>query len=500
VLAADDNAWLDPSGVADRHFVGGEWSRSGGDRIFRVINPATEELYLEAVEVSAADVDRAVAAARSAFDLGPWPRMTPQARAAYLNTIADGIANRATDFGHAWTSQTGALASSATAFSASLADVMRGFAALAVDFPFIERHPTTSGARMGLRVREPVGVVAAIIPWNAPLMLIVMKLAPALLAGCTVVIKSSPEAPAEAYLLADIVEKAGLPAGVVNVITADRELSERLVRHPGVDKVSFTGSSAAGRRIASICGERLARVTLELGGKSPAVVLDDCEPEVVAAGLVPVVTMMAGQTCAALTRVIVTRHRERQVVDAIATRLKRLRVGDPSSPATDVGPVSMQRQRDRVEQYIASGTAEGAKLVIGGGRPRHLTRGFFIEPTLFTNVSNHSRIAREEIFGPVLSVIVVDNEDEAVRVANDSDFGLNASVFTKDGERALAVARQLRTGTVGHNGYLTDFEIGFGGFKQSGIGREGGREGVLAYLESKTVLLQAEFPAGGRLG
>ena len=482
-----------PSIATDRLFIGGEWVAPASDSMFDVISPSTEGLYLRVAEATAPDVDRSVAAARHAFDRGPWPRMTPVERAPFLRAIADGIAARGAELGSAWTSQIGVLNGLATYVSGNMAEMFRDYADLSESFAFEERRPTSSGAATGMLVREPVGVVAAIVPWNSPLVLMVVKLAPALLAGCTVILKASPEAPVEAYIMAEIVAAAGLPPGVVNVITADREVSEQLVRHPGVDKVSFTGSSAAGKRIASICGERIARVTLELGGKSPAIILDDYDADAAAAGLMPAVHMMSGQTCAALTRVIVTRQRRQALLDALTARFEALRVGDPFDESTELGPLAMRRQRDRVEHYIAVGQAEGARLVTGGGRPRGLDRGFFIEPTLFTDVDNGSTIAREEIFGPVMSVIVADDEEQAVEIANDTVFGLNSAVFTNDVDRAYAVARRLRAGTVGHNGYRTDFGIGFGGFKQSGIGREGGVEGLLAYLENKTILLDAEY-------
>ena len=341
-------------------------------------------------------------------------------------------------------------------------------------------------------MREPVGVVAAIIPWNAPASLIAYKCAPALLAGCTVILKASPEAPGAAYLLAEICEAIGLPAGVLNVLTADREVSELLVRHPGVDKVTFTGSTAAGRRIASICGERIARCTLELGGKSAAVILDDYDIGKAAATISGNAGFLTGQVCSSLTRIVVTKQRHDALVDALSASFSKVKVGDPFDASTGMGPLAMSRQRDRVEGYIAKGKAEGAKLATGGGRPKHLPRGYFIEPTVFGNVDNHSTIAREEIFGPVLSVIPADSEANAIEIANDSIYGLNASVFTNDVERAYATARELRSGTVGHNSFRTDFNIAFGGFKQSGIGREGGTEGLVPFLETKTLILDAK--------
>jgi acyl-CoA reductase-like NAD-dependent aldehyde dehydrogenase len=335
-----------------------------------------------------------------------------------------------------------------------------------------------------------VGVVGAIIPWNAPIGLITYKIAPALLAGCTVVLKCSPEAPGDAYVVAEIAEALNLPAGVLNVVTADREVSELLVRDARVDKITFTGSTAAGRRIASICGERIARCTLELGGKSAALILDDMDLNEAAATLARAECMLAGQVCSSLTRIVVSRGRHDELVDALASAFSQVRVGDPFDAATQMGPLVSSRQRDRVEGYIATGIEQGATLVTGGGRPKDLDRGYYVEPTVFSHVDNSSTIAQEEIFGPVLSVIPVEDEDRIVATANDTIYGLNASVFTHDVDRARDVARRLRSGTVGHNAFRTDFGIAFGGFKQSGIGREGGTEGLLPFLETKTVILE----------
>jgi acyl-CoA reductase-like NAD-dependent aldehyde dehydrogenase len=282
---------------------------------------------------------------------------------------------------------------------------------------------------------------------------------------------------------------------VLNVLTADREVSELLVRDPRVDKITFTGSTAAGRRIASICGDRIARCTLELGGKSAAVVLDDMDLGVAAATLAGAECFLSGQVCSSLTRVIVSRSRHDELVDALAASMAQVTVGDPFAKETQMGPLVAERQRDRVLGFIAKGVEDGATLAEGGGRPAHLDRGWFVEPTVFGNVDNRSTIAQEEIFGPVLSVIPADDERHAVELANDTIYGLNASVFTHDVDRAREVAGRIRSGTVGHNAFRTDFGIAFGGFKQSGIGREGGTEGLLPFLETKTVILE-DTPSG----
>jgi aldehyde dehydrogenase (NAD+) len=473
----------------DRFFIDGGWVAPSSDATLDVIDSSTEQVYFRVPEAQPADIDRSVSAARRAFDEGPWPTMRHAERAEFLKGIAAGLRERAEDIGQIWPRQSGALYLVARHGTASIASGFDYYASLAESFPFEEKAQPTMGA-FGLLVREPVGVVGAIIPWNAPIGLITYKLAPALLAGCSVVLKCSPEAPGEAYVVAEIAEAIGLPAGVLNVVTADREVSELLVRDPRVDKITFTGSTIAGRRIASICGERIARCTLELGGKSAAVILDDMDLNEAASTLAGAECALSGQICSSLTRIVVSRHRHDELADALANAFSQVRVGDPFDPATQMGPLVSSRQRSRVEGYIAKGVEDGATLATGGGRPKDLDRGYYVEPTVFANVDNASTIAQEEIFGPVLSVIPADNEDHAVAIANDTMYGLNASVFTHDVDRARQVARRLRSGTVGHNAFRTDFGISFGGFKQSGIGREGGTEGLLPFLESKTVILE----------
>jgi acyl-CoA reductase-like NAD-dependent aldehyde dehydrogenase len=354
-------------------------------------------------------------------------------------------------------------------------------------FQFVEQRATV-GAAAGLVVHEPVGVVAAIAPWNGPFGIMANKVAYALLAGCPVIMKPSPETPLEAYIIAEAAEAAGLPPGVVNLVCGHRDASDHLVCNHGVDKVTFTGSTAAGKRIASVCGERIARCTLELGGKSAAIVRDDFPIEIAAKMLAGTITMMSGQVCAMLSRVIVPRARHDALAEAVAAEMSRVVIGHSDDPATQLGPLAMERQRDRVEMYITEGR-KVADLVIGGARPAHLNRGFFIEPTLFANVPNDSRIAQEEIFGPVLSLIPADDEEDMIRIANASQFGLNGSVLTQDVDAAYRIGRRVRTGGFGQNGLRMDFGLPFGGFKQSGIGREGGPEGLMPYLEMKTMLL-----------
>jgi aldehyde dehydrogenase (NAD+) len=474
----------------DRFFIGGEWVKPSTDSTIDVTDSATEEHFFSVAEAQAADISRAVGAAREAFDAGPWPRMSHAERAGYLQAIAAGLRKRADDVGQIWPREAGVLHGIAKGAAKGAARAFEYYASLADTYAWEEQASPTAGGQFGLIVREPVGVVGAIIPWNGPLSLITYKLAPALIAGCTVVLKSSPEAPGEGYVIAEVAEEVGLPPGVLNVVTADREVSELLVRDPRVDKITFTGSTAAGRRIASLCGERIARCTLELGGKSAAVVLDDVDLETVARTISGAECFLSGQVCSSLTRIVVPRHRHDELLDSLASTFSQVRVGDPFDPETKMGPLAAERQRDRVEGYIAKGLSEGATLATGGGRPSHLERGWFIEPTVFGNVENSATIAQEEIFGPVLSVIPAEDERDAVRIANDTIYGLNASVFTDDVERAREVAGQLRSGTVGHNAFRTDFGVAFGGFKQSGLGREGGTEGLLPFLETKTVILE----------
>jgi aldehyde dehydrogenase (NAD+) len=477
-----------------RFLIDGAWIEPGDRRRFDIVSPADENLYASVPCATAADITHAVSAARRAFDDGLWPGLAPQARGGFLHRLADAMDARAAQFADLWTRQVGGLNGHGVFMVGSATSIVRSYARMADEFAFIERHAPTAGGEVGLLVHEPVGVVGAIIPWNAPILMLASKLAPALLAGCTVVVKTSPEAPLEAVLLGEILEALDLPPGVVNILMADREESELLVRNPDVDKISFTGSSAVGQRVASICGGRMARATLELGGKSAAVVLDDAPIETVVAAVAPQVGMLSMQFCSALSRVIVPRHRHDPLVEGLAAALKQVRVGDPFDPASQMGPMSMKRQLERAETYIASGNADGFTLATGGTRPAGFNRGFYLEPTLFGNVGNDSRIAREEVFGPVICVIPADDEEHAIRLANDSDFGLNSSVFTADKDRAMAVARRMRAGTVGHNAFRSDFGIAFGGFKKSGIGREGGRLGLTPYLEAKTVIMD-ETPA-----
>jgi aldehyde dehydrogenase (NAD+) len=470
-------------------FIGGKWVDPSSTATIDVIDSATEELFFTVAEARETDMNRAVAAARMAFDDGPWPQFTHHQRADYLREFAKEMRNHADVLADIWPRESGVLSAIAAGTSAIIPSLFDFYADLAETYPFEERVQLTMGGELGLLVREPTGVVGAIIPWNVPLTLAAYKIAPALLAGCTIVLKSSPEAPGAGYILGEIAENIGLPPGVLNVLTADREVSELLVRDSRVDKIAFTGSTAAGRRIASICGNRIARFTLELGGKSAAVVLDDFDLAEAATTIAGAECFLSGQVCSSLTRIIVTRNRHDELVEALSNIFSMVAVGDPFDPQSAMGPLATGRQRDRVERYIGIGLSEGAQLATGGGRPKHLPKGFYVEPTVFGNVDNSSTIAREEIFGPVLSVIAADTEAQAVELANDTIYGLNASIFTNDVERASVIAKQLRSGTVAHNRFASQLGMASGGFKQSGVGREGGVEGMLAYLETKSIIL-----------
>ncbi len=482
---------MTPQGVNVKHsnkvWIGGEWRAAHSGREIELISPNTEQVIGSVAEADEADMDAAVAAAREAFDHGPWGRMTPAERLPYLKAMADHLEPRIAEIAHAWTLQMGGLTSFGGPMTGGAVMGFRGIIGMAEKFEFVEQRPS-SGAAVGLVAYEAVGVVAAIAPWNGPFGIMLNKVAYALASGFTVIMKPSPETPLETYIIAEAAEAAGLPAGVVNLVCGHREASDHLVCNHGVDKVSFTGSTLAGKRIASVCGERIARVTLELGGKSAAILRDDFETEAAAAVLTGTLNTLSGQVCAMLSRVMVPRKRHDELADAIKGQMAKVVIGHSDDPATQLGPLAMKRQLDRVEGYIEDGK-KTADLVCGGGRPAHMNQGYFIEPTLFANVDNNSRIAQEEIFGPVLSLIAVEDDEDAIRVANESNYGLSGAVLTHDVDAAYRIARRVRTGGMGQNGLRLDFGLPFGGFKQSGVGREGGIEGLKTCLEQKTILL-----------
>lgn len=467
-----------------------DWSLDGGHpHQIEVVSPHTEQPIARVAASLPADVDAAVAAARAAVDRGPWPRLPPDERIAALRRLADLYSQRREQMAQLISAEIGAPISFAKRAQVGLPTMMMSaFCDVAEAYPWQEARPGFFGADVRIR-REPVGVVAAIVPWNMPQFLIMTKLVPALLAGCAVVLKPAPESPLDALLLAEMIEQIGLPDGVVTVVPGDAAVGAHLASHRGVDKVSFTGSSSAGRAVATACAANLTRVSLELGGKSAAIVLDDADPETVAAGVRSASLSNSGQICNALTRIVVPAAREEEFVDALAARMSALKVGDPADPATELGPLVSRRQQQRVRDYIELGRREGARLVIGGtDLPTGVDTGWYVQPTLFAAADNSMRIAREEIFGPVLTVIPYEDERDAIAIANDSDYGLAGSVWTADTDRGIRIAEQVRTGTFGVNqGYTMDPFAPFGGVKDSGYGRELGREGLDGYVETKSI-------------
>src|SRR5271165_6356467 len=473
---------------SDELFIGGEWIEPSGTNRISVISASTEEPVGSVPEGSNADIDAAVGAARRAFeDSSGWSSWSAEDRAQALERLAGALESRGEEIARRVSMQNGMPISIALATEAVYPAVLARFYAGMI------RQTNLEEDRQGLLggtihvVSKPVGVVGAIVPWNYPQCLAMFKLAPLLAAGCTVVMKPSPETVLDSLLLAEAIIEADLPAGVVNIVPGGREVGAYLVEHPGVDKIAFTGSSAAGRTIARRCGELLRPVTLELGGKSAAIVLDDADLTQSIEALFAATLMNNGQTCYLGTRVLAPRSRYDEVLEVFGGLAGGLQVGDSLDPSTQIGPMASARQRDRVEGYIEKGRAEGARVVVGGGRPEDQHRGWFVEPTIFADVDNGYTIAREEIFGPVLSVIPYEGVDDAVAIANDSEFGLGGSVWTADHERGEAVARRVQTGSIGINHYALDPAAPFGGVKASGLGRELGPEGLMAYLQVQSI-------------
>lgn len=475
------------SQVRDSLHIGGRWVSPSTDQVFTPLNASTEEPLGRFPAAAEADVDAAVAAARAVIDDPTgFPAWDPHERAAAMERLADALEARGDTIAEQVSSQNGMPLTMARASEAGTPGaLLRYYADLARHSEFSEIRNGLLGGKIEVR-RKPVGVVAAVVPWNYPQTLAMMKIAPALAAGCAVVLKPSPETSLDSFLLAEAVEESGLPGGTVNIVPAGREVGRYLVAHPGVDKVAFTGSTAAGRAVAETCGRLLRPVTLELGGKSAALVLDDAELDGAGPDLVSACLANNGQTCYLGTRVLAPRSRYAEIVDVFTDMARSLRVGDALDPDTEIGPMASAAQRERVESYIAHGRGEG-RLTTGGGRPRD--RGWFVEPTVFADVDNGATIAREEIFGPVLAVVPYDDEDDAVRIANDSEYGLGGTVWTADPERGAEVARRVHTGTIGVNHYLPDPVAPFGGVGASGIGNELGPESLGHYQQLQTVYL-----------
>lgn len=475
----------------DQLFIDGKWVQPASPARIEVVSPFTEAPIGSVPAAATEDVNRAIAAARAAFDEGPWPRTTLDERITILGKVRESLETHRDEFAELISEEMGCPISQSKSIQLGAPlSLLDAYIELAQTFPFRDLRLADSGN--ALVTREPVGVVAAVVPWNVPLTVAVQKIAPALLTGCTVVLKPAPETSLSTFALARLFEDSGLPHGVLNVLPADRAVSEYLVGHQDVDKVTFTGSTAAGRKIAAICGQNLTRVTLELGGKSAAIVLDDADLDATVESLRFGSLRNSGQICSLKTRLLVPNRLHDEFIDRLRALIDSMPVGDPHDPNTQIGPMVSARQRDIVRNYIEVGKGEGAEAVIGGTKPAR-QRGWFVEPTVFTKVEPDMKIALEEIFGPVLTVLPYEDVDSAVRIANHSAYGLNGAVFSGDIDRGLAVASRIRTGAVEINGNPVGFHAPVGGFKASGIGREAGHEGLESYVEPRSHGLPRDY-------
>jgi len=468
--------------------IGGRRQASTGGEVIDVVNPAGLEPVARVQLATREDMDRAIGLARQTFDAGVWRDRSPEERGEVLREAAARLEERLPELARLLTSELGCpLWFSERAHVPNPIRHLRYYADLITGRSFDDVR--SDGTNTSIVAEEPVGVVGAITPWNGPLSSPTIKVAPALAAGCSVVLKPSRETPLTVMALGEALAEAGLPEGVLSIMPAGREAGDHLLRHPEVDKIAFTGSTETGKMIMKICADRMARVTLELGGKSAAVVLPDADVEAMVRAILPMSLSVNGQLCIAQARVLVPRSLEADARDALAAAIEALKVGDPMDPETFIGPLVSQGQRDRVEEYIAIARSEGAEVATGGGRPESVGDGWYVEPTLLAAVTNSMRVAQEEIFGPVIALIGYDDVDEAVRLANDSPYGLSGSVWSADVDAALGVARRIRTGMVSINGAPQAWGTPFGGYKQSGLGREMGPEGLQTYLEKKSIAL-----------
>lgn len=473
----------------DGFFIDGSLSEPIGRELLVVTSPATEQRIGHVPRATTGDVDRAVAAAKRTWTTGDWAAASFAERADLVAEALRLLADEIEVIGRVVTHEMGIpivvgarYVAGALAYAQSVVDTAR----------HIEHEEPRLGRAPFLVRREPVGVVGAIAPWNAPFLLALTKITPALVTGCSVVFKPAAETPLDAYYIAEAFAAAGLPGGVLNVVPGGGEIGDHLVRHPDVEKVSFTGSTAIGRQIGALCGEQLKRCQLELGGKSAAVILDDADLDAAVPTIAGSAFRNSGQICVAMTRALAPVSMYDEVVSRFAACAEKLVVGDPFDERTEIGPLVSERQRTRVEGFLETGAAEGAVAVCGGRRPADLPAGWYIEPTVFRNVEPAMTIAQEEIFGPVLSVIPYDDDVDAIAIANATRYGLNGGVFTTSDDRALDVARRVRTGMFMINGMPVDAGAPVGGMKQSGIGREGGVEGLAAYTELKSVSISED--------
>lgn len=469
----------------DDLYLDGRWQPALTARRSDIIDPATAEVWGSVPNAEAADVDVAVAAARTAFDDGPWPRLTPQQRAEVLLRAADEIERRAQPLSWTNTRENGSPVMETGGAAANAASIFRYFASLADRLAARDVRPFPAGGAETLVRRDPIGVCALIAPWNFPINLVVIKLAPALLAGCTVVIKPAPPTPLSIRFVVEALADAGVPPGVVNLITGEADAGDALVRHPQVDKVAFTGSTPVGRRIAAACGELLRPVTLELGGKSSAVVLPDADLDAMSGGLVRACLRNSGQTCYISTRILAPQSRYDEVVDMVTATIAGAKLGDPFDADTVFGPVATEAQFHKVLGYLESARVEGAEATTGGAAVGGA--GYFINPTVLRDVAPEMTVAREEIFGPVLTVLSYRDEDEAIAIANNTNFGLGGIVYSADPDHALAVAERIDSGSVGINFFASNHSAPFGGRHDSGLGVEYGMEGLGAYLTFKSI-------------
>ena len=470
--------------MRDKIYIGGQWVQSAGTGVLEVINSTTEQVMGSVPEGTVEDVDKAVAAARSAFE--SWSQTSVQERADWMRRISEGLTARVDEIAELIAQEVGMPVKLSNIIQAGLPTTTFGSMPKLLAELQWEQEVGNS-----LIVREPVGVVGAITPWNYPLHQIAAKVAPALAAGCTVVLKPSQVAPLNAALLADVVDEVGLPAGVFNLVTGRGSvIGEALARHPDVDMISFTGSTEAGRRVSEAAAGTIKRVALELGGKSPNVILEDANLEQAITDGVSKCFLNSGQTCSALTRMLVPRSRLAEAEQIAAAVAGQFKPGDPFESGTMLGPLVSEGQRKLVRDYITKGTEEGAKLVTGGVEPpQGLEQGYFVRPTVFSDVTPEMTIAQEEIFGPVLAIMPYEDDEDAVRIANDSVYGLAGGVWSADEERAKLIARRIRTGQVEINGGAFNPLAPFGGYKQSGYGRELGRFGLEEFLQIKSLQL-----------
>ena len=463
-------------------YIDGKWVDSTGEGSIEVINPANEETIGSVPVGSAADVEAAVAAAKAAFP--GWSKTPVEDRVGYLNMLSQAIKERTEELTELITSEVGTPINYCRgAMVGTPRVVTRSYAKI------LENYEWEEEVRNSLIVKEPIGVVGMITPWNYPLHQIIGKVAPAIAAGCTMVVKPSKEAPLNSFILADIIHEIGLPAGVFNLVSGHgREIGEVLSSHPEVDMVSFTGSTGAGVRVSELAAPSVKRVTLELGGKSANIILDDADIAKAASASIHACFGNSGQECSALTRLLVPKSKKQEVIDVISAKMGKYSVGNPMDESKRCGPMVSSKQQESVSSYIAAGIEEGATLVAGGlGMPDGLDRGYFVRPTVFADVTPDMTIFREEIFGPVLSITTYSSEEEAIDLANDSEYGLSGGVWSGDESRALRVAREMRTGQVSINGGPFNISAPFGGYKLSGNGRELGVHGLEEFLEIKAI-------------